>query len=75
MKTFSYMGLRIPVQDWVTFIAMDRNGFIYGFRNEATFDTDANEWVFPSSADVHLAGTLHQFSGVKTSLLQIIIIL
>lgn len=73
MATYSYMGLRVVAPSWVTYIAMDRNFFVYGFRSTPAYDTDADEWVFPAAADVILLGSLHQLSGSGTSILSIIL--
>jgi hypothetical protein len=54
---------------------MDKNLLVYGFRNTPSYDTDADEWTFPSTPDYHLVGPLHQLSGIQTSLLTLILIL
>jgi len=72
--TVSYMGLPVTVPTGFTYIAMDQNFFVYAFKTQPTFDTNANEWVFPTdTSQVQFLGTLHQLSLAQVSLLTVVL--
>jgi hypothetical protein len=73
-STVSYMGLAITVPSGFNYVAMDQNFFVYAFKNQPTFDPNANEWVFPTDlSTVSYLGTLHQLSLAPVSGLTVIL--
>ena len=43
MKTVNYRGMTVEVEDYVNFIAMDKDGQIIGYENKPIADCD--QWI------------------------------
>lgn len=46
MKTVNYRGMTVEVEDYVNFIAMDKDGQIIGYENKPIADCD--QWIVNS---------------------------